>query len=1370
MMKILYVEDEIAHVELTQRALEDNLQEDFVLYHAESLQEALKILETESDIDLVLTDLRLPDGSGLDLLKRVKEFTSPPAVVLVTGQGDEQIAVTALKSGAADYLVKEGNYLNRLPPAINNAIAQNRLIHEQAALREAEHRFRVVVEQLPAAVYTDNHDQYSSAQYISPQIKDITGFSAEEWLVDPFFWLTRLHPNDHEAVLDKIKSTHESLNDFFMEYRIIHRDGRVVSIRDVAKIVFDAKGTPQYWQGILFDITKEVEAQATLGASEKRFMRIFHSTPIATCVVTVDTGRFIDANQAFQNLVGVPLEGLIGHTSIELGLWDANQNRDEFVAVLKEKGMVRDKEVRYPNVPNGPRDTLGFYEPIELGGETCLLAMFYDVTEQKKAQQALQAERDFALQVLNNMGQGLTVVNQESQIEYTNPAFAHMLGYKIDDLLGKKPADFTASSGQAVLQSEREKRHHGLSSTYEINLIHKNDHEVPVLITGVPRYQNGKINGAISVHTDLTVQKQNEKDLEKQVKELTALHAVATAEAESLSEDEIIQKVTKSISLLYSEVCGIILLDSTAQLLVPHPSYIGANISGWRNGYSVREGITGKCVSIGKIIRTGNITTESGYIEIEAGVRSELCVPIRAHERIIGVINVESKSTDMFTEHDEGFLVTVASGLGTALEKLRLFDEEQKRANEFAALYATTSKLTAKWDLEGLLETVLAQAMELLNATGGGIYLYNETRRDLEVAVARGVIMQPGIHLQLGEGMAGRVALSHSALIVDDYELWEHRSSQYRDMSIRAVIEVPMQYGGKLIGVLAVLEVNKSTRKFTEADAELLSLFAAQAAAAIDNARLYDETQRRLRELEILNRVSTSLRLAQAVDEMLPILLNEALLLLKTANGSIWLFDSPSNTLTQRIASGSEALLTNKVLKPGEGIAGYVFITGEKYISSELKVDPLLSIGNKESMTSGLTGICIPIQSTLGSVGVLVTAIEMNRELTDEINLLMILAEITGNAIHRAELFGQSQEQIHKLTTLRDIDAAIASSTDLRVTLNILMDHTLKHLKVDAVDIMLYHPELQSLTYLCSAGFNNPAPSRPLMRLGEGLAGQVVMKGGSEHVTDLRTSNEVKRDPMLIREGFITYFGIPLIIKGQIKGVFEIFHRSLFTPPVEWMQFLQTLAGQAAIAIDNAQLFDHLQKSNQEVTQAYDTTLEGWARALELRDRETEGHTRRVTELTMKLARFMEISDDELINIYRGVLLHDIGKMGVPDQILRKTGPLNDSEWIEMRKHPEYAFNLLAPIPFLRPALDIPYCHHEHWDGTGYPRGLKGEQIPLAARIFSIVDIWDALLSDRSYRKAWPEPKVIDYLKEISEKILDPKIVAIFLQMIATEK
>jgi response regulator RpfG family c-di-GMP phosphodiesterase len=518
--------------------------------------------------------------------------------------------------------------------------------------------------------------------------------------------------------------------------------------------------------------------------------------------------------------------------------------------------------------------------------------------------------------------------------------------------------------------------------------------------------------------------------------------------------------------------------------------------------------------------------------------------------------------------------------------------------------------------------------------------------------------------------------------------------------------------------------------------------------------------------VETINRMSSSMRETLSQTEMCNILLNETLDLLDAKNGSVWIHSPSTNTIVQRAARGVAARINFKQLKLNEGIIGHVFTTGQYYISPDLKNDPILFEGNRGHLFDGYGGAGIPIHSTDGTLGVLMVHLESSRRVEDHIDLLGTLAGIAGNAIHRADLFDQSQDQVHKLTALRDIDSAIASSTDLRVTLNILMDHTLRHLKVDAVDILIYHPELQSLSYLCSTGFKTPSPSRPLTRVGEGLAGQAVIKGQIVQIINLRETANAIHDPFLIREGFISYIGIPLIVKGQIKGVFEIFNRSQFTPSHEWMEFMQTLTGQAAIAIDNSQLFDNLQRSNQEIRQAYDTTLEGWAKALELRDRETEGHTRRVTELTMRLAQFMNVKDDDLININRGVLLHDIGKMGVSDQILRKTAPLSDVEWVEMRMHPQYAFDLLSPIPYLRPALDIPYCHHEHWDGSGYPRGLKGNQIPLSARIFSIVDIWDALLSDRPYRKAWPRKKVIEYLQEISGKHLDPDVVTAFLEMI----
>jgi HD-GYP domain-containing protein (c-di-GMP phosphodiesterase class II) len=191
-----------------------------------------------------------------------------------------------------------------------------------------------------------------------------------------------------------------------------------------------------------------------------------------------------------------------------------------------------------------------------------------------------------------------------------------------------------------------------------------------------------------------------------------------------------------------------------------------------------------------------------------------------------------------------------------------------------------------------------------------------------------------------------------------------------------------------------------------------------------------------------------------------------------------------------------------------------------------------------------------------------------------------------------------------------------------------------------------------------------------------------------------------------------------------------------------------------------------LQVANRDLSLAYDTTLEGWAKALELRDKETEGHSRRVMILALQLACRMGISEPELTHFRRGILLHDIGKMGIRDHLLRKKSSLTPEEWNEMRKHPQYAYDLLHSIAYLRPALDIPYCHHEKWDGTGYPRGLRGKDIPLSARIFTIVDVYDALSNDRPYRSAWPRRQVMQYLREQSGIYFDPEVVNAFAELL----
>lgn len=357
------------------------------------------------------------------------------------------------------------------------------------------------------------------------------------------------------------------------------------------------------------------------------------------------------------------------------------------------------------------------------------------------------------------------------------------------------------------------------------------------------------------------------------------------------------------------------------------------------------------------------------------------------------------------------------------------------------------------------------------------------------------------------------------------------------------------------------------------------------------------------------------------------------------------------------------------------------------------------------------------------------------------------------------------QKQLEHLTALSGIDRVITANFDLELSLKEILMHVTAELGIDAADILILNNSLQILEYCADQGFRHPVILNNKVHLGESYAGRAAQERHIVAIPNLSDeSDHIFLNALMASENFVCYYGVPLIVKGQVKGVLEVFNRSPLAPDAEWLDFLNSLAGQAAIAIEIDTLFESLQCSNSQLILAYDATIEGWSHALDLRDKETEGHTQRVTEMTVKLARSFGLSEAELAQVRWGSLLHDIGKMGVPDKILHKAGPLTNEEWIIMKKHPIFAHEMLAPINYLRFALDIPYCHHEKWDGSGYPNKLKGSQIPLVARIFAVIDVWDALNSDRPYRAAWPREKIYEYIRKSAGIHFDPQVVDIFLE------
>jgi PAS domain S-box-containing protein len=526
---------------------------------------------------------------------------------------------------------------------------------------------------------------------------------------------------------------------------------------------------------------------------------------------------------------------------------------------------------------------------------------------------------------------------------------------------------------------------------------------------------------------------------------------------------------------------------------------------------------------------------------------------------------------------------------------------------------------------------------------------------------------------------------------------------------------------------------------------------------------LTDITERvqRKQEFQIIAKISSAMRHALNRSAMPPIILDQLLEHTPAKSAALSILDPLKKEVNFELARGAASDLTGQRFASENGIFGWILSKGEVYINNDL-VHGVPAPPELARQAVAVAGFPMNVQGTI--FGIL--WIGCDEKLHEaNIRIFTAVADMAANALQRAALHEQTERRMQYLSALRTVDTTITSSLDLRQIFHVILDQIGLQLKGDAVTILLYNPDLQRLEGATRRGFHKSTVTKSLAPDGAGLAIRAVREQ-RVHYVHKNELPELFGDPHFLKEGFVSYYAFPLVAKGQVRGVMEIYRRSAGEIDNELSSFLETVAGQAAMAIDNVGLFNNLQRSNLELALAYESTIEGWSHALDLRDKETEGHTVRVMEMTLKLARLVGLDESEMIHIRRGALLHDIGKLGIPDSILLKPGSLTEEEWEVMKKHPIYAFNMLSPIAYLQPALDIPYCHHEKWDGSGYPRGLKGAEIPLAARIFAIVDVWDALCSDRPYRQAWPEDKVFQYIAEQSGLHFDPRVVRAFFSLI----
>jgi putative nucleotidyltransferase with HDIG domain len=360
----------------------------------------------------------------------------------------------------------------------------------------------------------------------------------------------------------------------------------------------------------------------------------------------------------------------------------------------------------------------------------------------------------------------------------------------------------------------------------------------------------------------------------------------------------------------------------------------------------------------------------------------------------------------------------------------------------------------------------------------------------------------------------------------------------------------------------------------------------------------------------------------------------------------------------------------------------------------------------------------------------------------------------------------------HKLKTLVDVGRVINSSMGLNQVLEEVVDSLISLVHAERGFLVLLEEHGQPRVRI-ARGIDHVNLEEEAFFISRTIVQRVIASGEPVLTTNAREDPRFGMEASIITFQLRSILCVPMKLKEKIIGVMFVDNRA-HTGRFEEsdQEMLSAFADQAAMAIYNARLFDELQETNADLESAnvelqiaYEATLQGWVRALDLRDKETEGHTQRVTAMAQELARKVGIPEEELVHIKRGALLHDIGKMGIPDGILLKAGALSPAERELMQQHPCLAHEMLSPIDFLKPAIDIPYCHHEKWDGTGYPRNLRGDQIPLAARVFSVVDVWDALTSHRPYRVPLDRTEVRQYIRGQAGSHFDPQIVDVFLEM-----
>jgi PAS domain S-box-containing protein/putative nucleotidyltransferase with HDIG domain len=1221
-------------------------------------------------------------------------------------------------------------------------------ITERKQAEEKLRQFSRAVEYSPATIVIT--DTQGNIQYVNPKFTQTTGYTAEEAIGNnPRILKSGITPPEEYK---KLWMTITSGGEWRGEFCNRKKNGELYWESASISPILNERGETTHFVAIKEDITERKRAEESLRESEEQFRATFDQAAVGIAHVAPD-GHWFQVNQKLCDIVGYSREELFGKTFQDI------THPDDLDADLAYVRQVLAGEIKTYSMEKRYFRKDGSIVWINLtvslvraadGEPKYFIAVVEDITERKQMEVARQeSERRFR-EMLESVQLIAVSLDVKGNITFCNDFLLALIGWEREEILGKSwfdaclppevRLDVRKMFAESILQET-------MPVHYENEIITRaGERRLVVWNNTMLKDIQGKVVGTASIGEDITARKQAEEEIRSHTRQLAGLLDASQSLTESLDPATVLQKITEqAANILNLETTAIYLLENDVLYLgattppLPPQFPDSLRVATLADHPHVMEAVTTRLPLILRDTATAELTSVERAVCEARALRTILYVPLLAGKIVMGVLifGITGEPGE-FSKNDIELSCTLSNQAAMAVTNAKLYDnlaryvkelEEQifarKQAEEkiqrqnmrLKVLREIDTAILAADSAEDIVGAALSHTRELIGCRRAAVALFDWGENEALMFGVRTMgesSIPQGARLPLAPFQDLIQTLSQNQpTIIGDLTVLPDPPPLFQNLirdGLRSMCILPLFSQSSLIG-----SFNMSSEIPGFFDEEKINLgceVANQVAIAITQSRLVE-----------------SLR---ASEEKYSIIFDK----------------SPF------------AIILRKM--PGNTIVG----VNDAFL--ELFGFTRADVIGKTSLELGITGAESPAKAMAefqarGSLHgfEVVRSTKTGRRLDLALNwdwvtiggekyILNTIQDITEQ-----KLRGRERETLLALAT------ALRAASNRAEMLPIILDQIISLLNLDGAALAsLDSASGEAIMELARGGLE--AWSNLRIPPGQGITG-IVMASGETYFTDNLAS-----DPNIYRPdltgGVLSAACAPLIADRQTVGVLWITSQSRMQDAD--VRLLEGIANMAATALQRTTLFEQTVQYASQLSDAYEKNIEGWSRALDLRDKETEGHTLRVTALTLELARAMGIPEADIVHIRRGALLHDIGKMGVSDHILLKPGALTAEEMETMRQHPVFAYELLKPIEFLRDSLDIPWCHHEKWDGTGYPRGLKGEEIPLAARLFAVVDVWDALTSDRPYRQAWSKEKALDYLRQQAGRHFAPHVVELFLKLL----